>query len=86
MSKDFTGVQSHLKTTVCEDATDALRHGFLYRPPVHLPIQIDQVVVVKKGTQSGKATVDLVMVDEKGQKYVCMVTAALLQTALAGHV
>lgn len=86
MSNDFTGVQSHLKVTVCEDATDALRHGFLYRPPVHLPIQIDQVVVVKKGMQSGRATVDLVMVDEKGQKYVCMVPASLLQSIPLGAV
>ena len=74
--------QNHLKVTVCEDATDAIRHGFLYRAPVFLPIQVDQAVLVKKGTLEQKATVDLVMVDEKGQKYVCMMTAALLATLL----
>lgn len=84
MSSNITGIQKHLKVTVCEDATDALRHGFLYRPPVHLPIGIDQVVISKNGTQTGRATVDLVMQDALGQKYVCMLTVALLESALSG--
>lgn len=85
MSKNnIIGVQQHIKVTVCEDASDALRHGFLYRPPIHMPIEIEQAVVVKKGTQAGRATVDLVMQDSSGQKYVCMVSAALLQAVLSG--
>ena len=74
------GVMNHLSVTVCEDASDATRQGFFYRPPIYLPIDISKVVVVKKGTEAGNATVDLILEDEKGQKYVCMVTAALLKS------
>jgi len=74
------GVNTTLEVHLCEDAHDATKRGFFYRPPIFLPIEIDKVVVVDKGTVDGNATVDLVMVDEKGQKYVCMVTANLLRS------
>lgn len=70
--------QNSLKVTICEDGKDAIRHGFVYRQPVFKPINIDQVVVVKNGTETQKATVDIVLVDSTGQKYVVMMTAALL--------
>lgn len=75
----ITGFQQHLSVTVVEDSHDATRQGFFYSPPIYLPIQIEKVVVVKNGTEEGKPTVDLILEDEKGQKYVCMVTAALLK-------
>lgn len=69
----------HLNLTICEDATDAVRQGFLYRPPVHKPIEVKQVVVVKNGMESGKSSVDFVLEDETGQKFVFMITGALLR-------
>ena len=79
MSKVF-GVMNSLSVSICKDASDAIQQGYFYRPPVFEPIEIDKVVVVKEGMQNGQASVDLVMVDAKGQKYVCMVSAALLKS------
>jgi hypothetical protein len=48
--------------------------------PAVKPIEINQVVVVRNGTQSGRPTVDIVLQDETGQRFVCMVTGALLKS------
>lgn len=69
-----------LKVSIVENASDATRHGFFYRPPIFKPIAIEQVVVVKKGTVAGKSTVDLILQDEHGQKYVVMLTGKLLRS------
>ncbi len=74
------GINEHLDIAIVEDAHEATKHGYFYRPPVYQPVNIEKVVVVKKGTQAGNSTVDLVLVDEKGQKYVVMVTGALLRS------
>ena len=79
MSK-FTGVSTELAVTICDDPSDATEKGYFYRPPVYLPIRINKAVVVRKGTEGGKSTVDLIMEDEKGQKYVCMIPHALLNS------
>lgn len=70
---------THLNVAICQDASDAIRQGFLYRPPVYKPIEVKQVVVVKSGMQSGKSSVEFVLEDEKGQKYVLIMTGALLR-------
>jgi hypothetical protein len=80
MSETFNAVQNILTIAVCKDAAEATRQGYFYRPPVYLPIRISKVVVVEKGTKSGNATVDLILEDEKGQKFVCMLTGALLRS------
>lgn len=77
-------ITSHLAVTVCEDASDAMRHGFLYREPVYKAIEVKHVVVVRKGMQSGRATVDFVLQDESGQKYVFLITGALLRSLPLG--
>lgn len=77
---DLSGIVTSLTVHVCENASDAIRRGFFYRPPIYLPIQINSVVVVKNGTALGKDTVDLIMEDAKGQKYACMLTSALLKS------
>ncbi len=74
------GINQHLNVTVVEDAHEATRQGFFYREPVYTGVTITQVVVVKKGTQSGKSTVDLVLEDAQGKKYVVMLTGALLRS------
>lgn len=80
MSQPFIGITQALGVHVVDDAHEATRQGHFYRPPVFKPLQIEKVVVVKRGTQSGKSTVDLVFVDEHGQKYVTMLTGALLRS------
>lgn len=72
------GVMNTLNIVVCRDAKHATQQGHFYRPPVFKPVHIDRVVVVENGTDAGKPTVDFVLVDESGQKYVVMVTGALL--------
>ena len=75
---EITGVQQHIAITICADSHEAEAKGYLYRRPEYLPLKLDKAVVVRKGLVSGKSTVDLIMEDEKGQKYVIMVTQALL--------
>lgn len=81
-----TGLVHALHVTVCKDVSDATRQGFFYRPPIYLPIAVKQVVVVQKGMKSGDATVDFVLEDEKGQKYVFMLSAKLLRAIPTGDV
>lgn len=40
---------------------------------------LKKAIIVKNGTISGAATIDLQFEDEHGNKYVAMVTAALLK-------
>ena len=75
--------QTDIELHVVDDAKEAMQKGHFYRPPVFLPIKIDRAVVVRNGTASGKSTVDLVLEDEKGQKYVVMTTTSLLATIVA---
>lgn len=74
-------IHDNLVITICKDASDAIRQGFHYREPVFKSMQIERVVVVQNGTESGKPTVDLILVDPAtGQKYVALVTGALLKS------
>jgi hypothetical protein len=75
------GLMQSLKITVCEDAAEAVAKGYDYKPEAgFLPVNIAEVVVVRKGTEQGNPTVDLILEDEKGQKFVVMVTGALLKS------
>lgn len=69
---------------VCEDASDATRQGYFYRPPIFKPIQLEKVVVVKNGTEGGRPTVDFVLQDETSQKFVFMITGSLLRSLPLG--
>lgn len=75
----MSAIQQHLDVVVCENPTEAIRQGYLYREPVFKPISIDKVVVVKNGTTAGSSTVDIILVDDDGQKYVVMLTSKLLK-------
>jgi hypothetical protein len=75
-------IKQSINITICDDAEDAIAQGFNWReaqPPVK-PIELQQVVVVRKGTQAGNATVDFVLRDETGQRFVFMMTGNLLKT------
>lgn len=50
-----------------------------YEAPEHLHATLIQAVVVKRGTLQGNPTIDLVFRDDKGQKYISMITARLLK-------
>ena len=73
------GAQQHLDIIVCKDANDATEKGFVYHEG-YKPVEIDTVVVVQNGTEGGNSTVDLVMHDQQGNKYVIMITGALLKS------
>ena len=75
-------IHNHLNVAICEDGPDAAAKGFNWtaaQPPVK-PIEVAQVVVVRKGTEGGNATVDFVLQDDTGQRYVFMVTGNLLKS------
>lgn len=76
------GPQQHLNIVICKDADDAIAQGYDYasKGDEYKPIEISKAVVVQDGTQAGKPTVDLVLVDQAGQKYVVMLTGALVKS------
>ena len=77
------GVMNHLKVSVCKDADEAIKKGHVYESGF-TRVAIEEVVVVQRGTQQGNSTVDLVLVDEQGKKYVVMLTGALLKSIPCG--
>lgn len=73
---------SHLDITICDDAADAVAKGFDYnaiKPPM-LPIEVKKVVVVRNGTEAGHPTVDFVLEDATGQRFMFMITGRLLKS------
>ena len=77
------GVMNHLEIHVCKDANEAVEKGHIYRGPIKA-VEIDKVVVVQSGTVEGNSTVDLVLKDKEGNKYVVMVTGRLLKSIPCG--
>lgn len=75
-------LHNHLNVTICQNAADAIAQGFNYaaQGDKYKPIQIEQVVVVRDGTEAGRSTVDLVLKDENGQLYVAMLTGRLIKS------
>jgi len=73
------GVMQHLDVVVCKDADEATQKGYVYRDGIKA-VEIDKVVVVREGTQAGNSTVDLILKDEQGNKFVVMVTGNLLKS------
>lgn len=80
----MNSVHNHIHVKFCDDAADAISKGYDWNkvePPVK-PIQIKEVIVVRKGTEAGNATVDFLLEDETGQRFVFMITANLLRVIL----
>ena len=73
------GMMQHLNVHICENAEDAIQKGHVYREGVKA-VEIDKVVVVRKGTEAGNSTVDLVLKDQEGNTFVVMVTGNLLKS------
>ena len=74
------GLVQNLSVVVCKSVDAALEQGFSYALPEYKAICITNAVVVRGGTKAGNATVDLLLEDESGQKYVCMITGNLLKS------
>ena len=72
----------HLNVVVCADVDDAIARGYdwLNAKPAVKPIKVNEVVVVRNGTQAGKPTVDFLLEDDTGQRFVFLVTGALLKS------
>lgn len=58
-----------------------------YSAPEHRAATLQQALVVRCGTEGGNDTVDLIFIDDKGQKHVALVTAKILASlaALTNH-
>lgn len=74
------GVMQHLNIQICQTPEEASAKGFIYRQPDFKAIEIDEVVVVRNGTEEGNSTVDLVLVNELGEKFVVMLTGRLIKS------
>ena len=48
--------------------------------PPPKPIEVKEVVVVRRGTEAGRPTVDFVLEDDSGQRFVFMITGNLLKS------
>ena len=70
-----------MKLKVFKGAQEAIAAGYVYREQ-HTGLHIEEAVVVCNGTEEGNATVDLVMVDDAGNKFVTMTTVNLLKMVL----
>jgi len=69
-------MQSHLNIEVKNSPSEAPN----YNKEIDIrQIIIDKVIVVGKGTVSGKATVDFQMVTEDGARFVAMLTGTLVR-------
>lgn len=76
----LSGLQQHLAVSIVQDAGEAIEKGFLYREPEYEGISIEQIVVVRDGTIEGNPTVDFVLKDSTGKKFVVMLTGALVKS------
>lgn len=74
------GPMNHLRITVCQNADDAIERGYVYRQPEYRPAVIKEAVVVRDGTVEHNPTVDLIIEDEMGNKFVVMITGRLLKS------
>jgi hypothetical protein len=74
------GLMRHLNLVVCESPEEAVEKGFKYSDETHTLVNVENVVIVRNGMQSGAASVDFVMEDKDGNKYVFMVTGNLLKS------
>lgn len=73
------GVMTSMKVAVVEDAAEAIEQGFNYTDGDYKAVEIVQAIVVRNGTEAGRPSVDFILQDEDGNKYVVLLTGALLK-------
>lgn len=74
----INALHTTLALKVCKSSDEAIEMGYTYREPEHLPIQVKEVLIVKEGMESGKSSIDFILVDGNGQKYVFILTENLI--------
>lgn len=58
---------------------DSPEHAPDYKGTGAKAVQLKEVIVVGRGMESGRPTVDLILMGEDGQQYVAMVTGNLME-------
>jgi len=74
------GLTRAITITIYKDSQEAADEGCVYSESNFKSVVLKQVVVVKKGTEAGNSTVDLILEDEEGNKYVTLVTSRILKS------
>jgi len=64
-----------LKITLCANPAEAPN----YESPEYEAVTLESTVVVGKGTAAGNPTVDLILTNEQGQKYMALVKGSFLE-------
>lgn len=72
-------VNQTLALTVRTNPQDAIDGGDIYPENEFTKLKIAKGVVVMGGTQQGNPTVDLVLIDEAGKKYITFISTNLLK-------
>lgn len=75
-----SSIHNSLSIRIFDTAKEAIDEGFVYREPAVKPIKVLTAVVVRKGTVAGNPTVDFLLEDETGQRFVFLITGNLLKT------
>jgi hypothetical protein len=71
---------TNLEIAICDSVQDAIDKGYSYSEPEYKRARLVKAVVVKDGMESGNSSVDLILVDDSGQKYVALVSSALVKS------
>lgn len=77
------GVVQSVGLAICETPKEAEERGYVYLDGFTL-VEIQKAVIVREGTENGKSTVDFILVDQAGNKYVARITADILKTICKG--
>ena len=62
---------------------DKIADAPIYLEPEFVGVDITDFMLVKKGTVSGKTTVDIILKDKNGQKYAALITGDILRAVVA---
>lgn len=72
-----------LNIKIFEDAKDAPNYNDLIANGEKIAnAKLTDAYIVKNGTENGHPTIDLIFVDDAGNKYIAMITANLLKMPL----
>ena len=79
MSSSFSSINQVLAVAVFEDGEAASKAGYDYNTGEFTGLRIVKAVVVQRGTEEGRSTVDFILEDSNGKKYVTLITGRLLK-------
>lgn len=69
-------ITNKLTIDVKENPSKVVNYNDLDNPPVM--IRMETATIVKKGTESGRPTVDIICKDEKGKEYLIFATGSII--------